>query len=105
MDKRFMPHHLVFQDGMELLELTQGDDIGSLAAYVQDFSRMLTMVPLENEYVWKLIFFHGLMPWVQKIVYQRIDILKTCQGLMKMVERMENETHMCPKGETGSKVT
>jgi hypothetical protein len=51
MDKRFMPHHLVFQDGMELLELTQGDDIGSLAAYVQDFSRMLTMVPLENEYV------------------------------------------------------
>jgi uncharacterized membrane protein len=76
-----------------------------LAAYVQDFSHMLTMVPLKNEYVWKLIFLYVLMPWVQKIVYQRIDISKMCQGLMKMVECMENETHVCPKGEIGSKVT
>ncbi len=45
---------------MELLELTQGDDKGSLAAYVQDFNRMLTMVPLKDEYAWKLIFLHGL---------------------------------------------
>jgi hypothetical protein len=46
----FTPHHLVLWDGMELLELTQGDDKGSLAAYVQDFNRMLTMVPLKDEY-------------------------------------------------------
>jgi hypothetical protein len=38
------------------------------------------------------------MPWVQ-------DISKMCQGLMKMVECMENEIHVCPKGEIGSKVT
>jgi hypothetical protein len=37
LDKRFMSHHLVFQDGMELLELTQGDNKGLLAPYVQDF--------------------------------------------------------------------
>jgi hypothetical protein len=33
-----MPHHLVFKDGMEFLELTQGDGVGSLACYVQDFN-------------------------------------------------------------------
>jgi len=46
-----MSHHLVLQDGMKLLELTQGDNRGLLAAYVQDFNRMLTLVPLKNEYV------------------------------------------------------
>jgi hypothetical protein len=46
LDMRFMLHHLVLWNGMELLELTQWDNKGSLAAYVQDFSRMLTMVPL-----------------------------------------------------------
>jgi hypothetical protein len=29
-----MPHHLVLKDGMEFLELTQGDGVGSLAHYV-----------------------------------------------------------------------
>jgi hypothetical protein len=64
-----MPHHLVFEDGMELLELTQGDDGGLLATYVQDFSCMFIIVPLKDEYVQKLIFLHGLKPWVQKTVY------------------------------------
>jgi hypothetical protein len=41
-----MPHHLVFQDGMELLELIQGDDKGSLVTYVYDFNQMLIIVPL-----------------------------------------------------------
>ncbi len=57
-----MPHHLVLQDDIELLELTQGDDKGLLVVYVQDFSRMLTMVPLKDEYAQKLIFMHGLKP-------------------------------------------
>jgi hypothetical protein len=36
--ERCMPHHLVFKDGMEFLEFTQGDGVGSLAHYVQNFS-------------------------------------------------------------------
>ncbi len=54
---------------MKLLEFTQGDNKGSLATYVQDFNWTLTMVPLKDEYARKLIFIHGLKPWVQKIVY------------------------------------
>jgi hypothetical protein len=54
---------------MELLELTQGDGKGSLVAYVQDFNRMLTMVPLKDEYVQNLILMHGFKAWVWKIVY------------------------------------
>jgi hypothetical protein len=40
-----MPHHLVFKDGMEFLEFAQGDGVGSLVRYVQDFSWMLIIVP------------------------------------------------------------
>jgi hypothetical protein len=69
-----MLHHLVFKDGMELLELTQGDKVGSVVSYVQNFNWMLTMVLLKEEYVKKLIFFHGLKPWIWKIVYQRTNI-------------------------------
>ncbi len=43
-----MLHHLVFKDGMELLELTQTYGMGFLAHYVEDFSWMLTMVPLKK---------------------------------------------------------
>jgi hypothetical protein len=68
LDRRFTSYHLVFWDGMKVLEPTQGDNKGSLAAYVQNFNRMLTMVPLKDEYARKLIFLHGLKPWVQKIV-------------------------------------
>jgi hypothetical protein len=98
-----MPHHLVLQNGMELLEFTQGDDRGSLVVYVQDFNCML--VPFKDEYVQKLIFLHGLKPWVQKIIYQRTNIPETYQRLMKMVECVEDETPTCPKGEIGSGVT
>jgi hypothetical protein len=63
------------------------------------------MIPLNDEYVQKLIFLHGLKPWVRKIVYQRIDIIETCQGLMKMVECKEDEALAHPKGEIGNKVT
>jgi hypothetical protein len=100
LDKRFTSHHLVLLDGMKLLETTQGDNKGSLVAYIQDFSRILTMVPLKDEYVRKLIFLHGLKPWVQKIVYQKPNIPKTWKGLMKMVKCMEDETPTRPKGET-----
>jgi len=66
---RFTPHHFVLQNGMEFLELTQGDDRGSLAVYVQEFNRMLIMVPLNDKYVRKLIFLHVFKPWVWKIIY------------------------------------
>jgi hypothetical protein len=90
---------------MELLELTQGDNKGLLTTYIQDFSRMLIMVLLKEEYVQKLNFLHGLKPQVRKTVYQRIDTLETCQGLMKMVECMKDETLTCPNSEIGSEVT
>jgi hypothetical protein len=48
------------------------------------------MVPMKEKYGNKLIFLHGLKPWVWNFLYQRIDILDTYQGLMKMVECMEN---------------
>ncbi len=64
-------HHLVLRNGMEFLELTPREDRGLLLAYVQDFNCMQTMVPLKDEYVWKLIFLHALKPWVKKIVYQK----------------------------------
>jgi hypothetical protein len=51
---------------------------------------MLTTIPLKDEYVQKLIFLHGCKPYVQKI-----DILNICQGLMKMVEFMEDEGPTC----------
>jgi hypothetical protein len=34
LNERFMPHHLVLKNMMELLELAQGDGTGSLAHYV-----------------------------------------------------------------------
>ncbi|CAM6030436.1 unnamed protein product [Sphagnum balticum] len=64
LDGRFTLHHLVPRDGMELLEFNQGDDRGSLATYIHDFNHMLTVVPFKDEYVRKLIFLHGLKPWV-----------------------------------------
>jgi hypothetical protein len=40
-----MPHHLELRDGMELLELTQGNNKSFPTTYVQDFSQMLIIVP------------------------------------------------------------
>jgi hypothetical protein len=71
-------HHLVLRDVMEFLEFTQGEDRGLLATYIQDFNHILIVIPLKDEYVHKLVFLHGLKPWVQKIIYQRIDILEMC---------------------------
>jgi hypothetical protein len=62
-NKRFTPHHLLFKDGMELLELIQRDGASSLACYVQDFIHMLIMVPLKEDFSHKLVFLHGLKPW------------------------------------------
>jgi hypothetical protein len=98
-----MLHHLVLWVVMELLEFTQEENRGLLVVYVQDFSRMLIVIPIKDEYAQKLIFLHGLKPWVQKIVYQKIDILEMCQGLMKM-ECKEDEALSHPKGETRSRV-
>jgi hypothetical protein len=63
------------------------------------------MVPLKDEYFQKLIFLHGLKPWMQKIIYQKTDIPKMCQKLMKMMECMADETPTLPKGETRCKIT
>ncbi len=68
-----------------------------MASYVQDFSQILIMFPMKEEYARKLIFLHGLEPWVWKIVYQRTYILDTYQGLTKMVECMEDEGLLCPR--------
>jgi hypothetical protein len=38
LDGKFMLNYLVFQDEMELLEVTQGNNKGFLATYVQDQS-------------------------------------------------------------------
>jgi hypothetical protein len=97
LDIRFTPPHLVFQDGMELLEFTQWDKRGSLATYVQCFYQMLTIVPLKDEYVQKLIFLHGLKHWMWKIVYQTIDILDTCQGLMKWRSAWRRKLSYAPR--------
>jgi hypothetical protein len=47
-------HHLVLQDGMEFLELVGYMCLG--------FQLHVTMVPLKDEYVHKLIFLHGFKP-------------------------------------------
>jgi hypothetical protein len=51
--------------------------VGSLAYYVQDFSHMLIVTPMKEEFARKLVFMHGLNPWVRKIVYQKMDISDT----------------------------
>jgi len=62
LNERFTSYHLVFKDGMELLELTQlRDGASSLARYVQIFNQMLIMVLLK-EFVRKLFFMCGLKP-------------------------------------------
>jgi hypothetical protein len=48
LNEKFMPHHLVFKDGMELLDFTQGNGVGSFAHYVLDFSQRLNVVPLKK---------------------------------------------------------
>ncbi len=66
---------------------------------------MLTMVLLKKEFTKKLVFLRRLKPWVQKIVYQSMNILDICQGLMKMVECMEEEGPLHPKGEIRNGIT
>jgi hypothetical protein len=63
------------------------------------------MVPLQEEYAREFILLHSLKLWMWKIVYKRTNILNTYQGLMKMVECMEDKGPPCPKGEIGSEVT
>ncbi len=63
------------------------------------------MVLLKEEFTRKLVFLCGLKPQVWKIVYQKMDILDTCQGLMNMMECMECKGPPCPKGEIKNKVT
>ncbi len=43
-------HNLELNDGMEFLELAQGDMVAYLVNYVQNFSQILTMVPMKEEY-------------------------------------------------------
>jgi hypothetical protein len=95
----------VLWNGLELLDLTQKDNGGLLTTYVQDFSCMLIMVPLKCEYAQKLIILHGLKLSMWKIIYQKTNILETCQGLMKILECMKDEAPARPKGETRNRVT
>jgi len=95
LNETFMPHHLVLKDGMEFLEITQGDGMGSLAHYVQDFNTKLIIVPFKKEFARNLTFLRGLKPWLEKIVYYKVNIPDTCQGFMKMVECMEDKGHPC----------
>jgi hypothetical protein len=66
---------------------------------------MLNVVFLKEEFTTKLVFLRGLKSWVQKIIYQKMEISITCYGLMKMVGCMENKGLPCPKGETKSEIT
>jgi hypothetical protein len=67
---------------MEFLEFAQGDGMGSLACYVQDFSHMLIVAPMKKKFVRNLVFMHGLNAWVQKIIYQKMGHFRhQCQGL------------------------
>jgi hypothetical protein len=59
LDKRFTSHHFMFQDGMELLELTEGDDKSSLVAYVQKISSVLFLTIGEQRSVVYNNFFIG----------------------------------------------
>jgi len=59
----------------------------------------------KKEFTKKLDFFCGLKFWVWKIVHQKIEILDICQGLMKMVECMEDEGLTHHKGETKNELT
>jgi hypothetical protein len=45
LNKSFMLHCVLFKDGMEFWEFAQGDGMGSLAYYVQDFNHMLIVAP------------------------------------------------------------
>jgi hypothetical protein len=54
-----MPFHLVLKDGMELLDIAQGDGVGYLANYVLDFNQKLNVVPLKEKFTKKLVFLHG----------------------------------------------
>jgi hypothetical protein len=54
-NERFTQHHLVCKDV---------DGAHSLECYVQNFIRMLPMVPLKEEFAQKLVFLRGLKPWV-----------------------------------------
>jgi hypothetical protein len=65
----------------------------------------IIIVPLKDEFARKLILLHGLKAWVQNIVYQRANILNTCQGLMKLAEYMEDDGPLCHHGEFKSMVT
>ncbi len=58
---------------------------------------MLTMVLLKEEFATKLVFLCGLKPWVQKIIFQKMEISITCSGLMKMVGCMEDKGPSCLK--------
>jgi hypothetical protein len=46
---------------------------------------MLIVVPLKEEFAMKLAFMCELKPWVQKIIYQQVNISNICQSFMKMM--------------------
>ncbi len=60
LNERLMPHHLVLKEGMELLELAQGDKKNSLAHYVQNFNTKLTIILFNKDFTKKLALLHGL---------------------------------------------
>jgi hypothetical protein len=62
---------------------------------VHDFNKLLTVVPLKQKFAKKLAFMCELKPWVEKIIYQQINISDICQSFMKMVECMEDEGLLC----------
>jgi hypothetical protein len=62
LNERFTPHHPVLKEGMELLELAQGDGTNSLAHYVQDFNTKLVVIPFNGKFAKKLALLHGLKP-------------------------------------------
>jgi hypothetical protein len=60
LNERFTPHHPMLKEGMELLELAQGDKTNSLAHYVQNFNTKLIIILFNEEFAKKLALLHGL---------------------------------------------
>jgi hypothetical protein len=47
---------------------------------------------MKEKYTQKVAFLNGLQPWARKQILQRLEVLKTCQKLLKVVECMEDDS-------------
>ncbi len=96
LNARFMFHNQVLRDGLELLVLRQGERPCSLTKHVETFSALICLVSMKEEYTQRVAFLNnGLQPWACKKIFQRHEVSKTCQELLKVAKCMEDDsTHL-----------